>query len=106
VGENYPSELTGAVSSWLSELDAALADSGVWLSVQTTAEALIDGDSTGLTAQGAAAAADRVWLDGSGDAAACAQALTQAGLESGEERLVVTGSVPAGWTGSRGTLLE
>jgi hypothetical protein len=47
----------------------------------------------------------RVWLDGSADTAACAQALTQAGLEGAEERLVLTGLVPASWTGSWAAML-
>jgi hypothetical protein len=106
VGGNYPNDLTGAASTWLAELDGALGDSGVWLSVQVGSETLTAGDSTGLTAQGLAAAADRVWLDGSADTAACAQALTQAGLEEAQERLVLTGLVPAGWSGSRCAMLE
>jgi hypothetical protein len=106
VGENYPTDLSGAVTAWLSELDGALESTGVLLSVQTTADALLSGDSTGLTAQGLAASADRVWLDGSGDVTASVQVLTQAGLEETDQRLVVTGQVPVGWTGSRGALLE
>jgi hypothetical protein len=106
VGTNYPTDLSGVVSSWLAELDAALADSGVWLSVQTTADVLTVGDATGLTAQGLASAADRVWLDGSGDVTASVQVLTQAGLEETDQRLVVTGQAPVGWTGSRAEMLE
>jgi hypothetical protein len=106
VGGNYPNDLTGAAGTWLAELDGALGSTGVWLSVQVGSETLTAGDSTGLTAQGLAAAVDRVWLDGSADTAACAQALTQAGLEEAQERLVLTGLVPAGWTGSRCAMLE
>jgi hypothetical protein len=106
VGDNYPTDLTGATSAWLAELDGALADSGVWLSVQTTAEALTVGDDTGLSAQGIAGAADRLWLDGSGDVTACAQVMTQAGMEETSQRIVVTGAVPETWSGSRGTLLS
>jgi hypothetical protein len=78
----------------------------VWLSVQTTAEALTVGDDTGLSAQGIAGAADRLWLDGSGDVTACAQVMTQVGMEETSQRIVVTGAVPETWSGSRGTLLS
>jgi hypothetical protein len=103
VGSNYPTDLSSAVSTWLTELDAALEGSGVSLSVQMSETALTAGDDTGLTAQGAAVL-DRIWVDGSGDVAAITQALTQAGLTEASDALVLTGTFPATWTGSWGSL--
>jgi hypothetical protein len=103
VGSNYPTDLSAAVSTWLTELNAALDSSGVSLSVQVSEAALTTGDDTGLTAQGVSVL-DRIWVDGGGDLTAITQALTQAGLTEASDALVLTGAFPATWTGSWASL--
>lgn len=110
-GGNYPAGgLEQAVSGWLSDLREALTGSGVLLSVRLGGEALTGESSTGLTAAGLEKFADRVWIAGMEDISACADALTQSGMDKTEQRLVLTTPIQEGvredWTGNWADLLE
>lgn len=102
IRDNYPSEgRETTVSGYLAELSAMLAEKGVMLSVQVGYLTPEEAAPSGVTAAALAGLAGRVWLPVQADIAAWDAALTQAGAEPREDRIVAAQPLPEGssWTG-------
>ena len=101
-GDNYPDEgRDQVVSRWFAQLDEALEETGVRLSVRVSGSELKqEAGNSGWTAE-ALAWADRVWLSEGADAEEAVRLLESAGMDDPAAHLVqIFSQVPEDRSGS------
>lgn len=98
VSDNRPEDLTVPVTAFWQRLSEELAEKGVALSIQATEDAL-RGDNTlsGITADGLARCAARVWLPEPNNGTDYAAILTAAGLDDANARIVCPSKTEGSW---------
>ena len=96
-GAARPAEMSGTVTAFYARLSAAMASTGVRLSVQAS-EPMLRGEiqSSGLTAALLARYAQRVWLPAPQSGTDYAAILTDAGMNSASARIAVR--TDTGWS--------